>query len=255
VSLVTAVLCGGRGLRAWPLTASLPKPLLPVGDVPILRHVLEVYAQQGHDQFVLAAGYRADAMADFARTLPRGWSVEVVDTGPDTATGERLRRLRALLGEEFFATYGDGIADVDLAALQQAHRRGGRVATLTAVPLRSQYGTLLLGPDGAVETFREKPVIDGQWINGGFFVLSRAVFDDWPGPDLERDVLPALAHRHQLTVHQHRGFWRSVDTQKDLEELTALARADELPWRSSTPAEPTITQAASVGDWRRRVSA
>jgi glucose-1-phosphate cytidylyltransferase len=253
VSLVTAVLCGGRGLRAWPLTASLPKPLLPVGDVPVLRHVLEIYAQQGHDEFVLAAGYRAEAMAEFARTLPRTWSVEVVDTGPDTSTGERLRRLRAMLGGTFFATYGDGVSDVDLTALMAAHAAGGRLATLTAVPLRSQYGTLAIGPDGAVQCFQEKPVIDGQWINGGFFVLDRAVFDEWPGPDLERDVLPTLAARGALSVHQHDGFWRSVDTQKDLEELTVLARDEPLPWLRATEGAGERSRAGQ--SWRGRESA
>jgi glucose-1-phosphate cytidylyltransferase len=251
--LVTAVLCGGRGLRAWPLTASLPKPLLPIGDVPILRHVLDIYAEQGHDDFVLAAGFRADAVVEFARGLPRRWSVEVVDTGPDTPTGERLRRLAFLLGDEFFATYGDGISDVDLAALLAAHRSGGRLATLTAVPLRSQYGTLDLGPDGVVQRFREKPVIDGQWINGGFFVLDRGVFDDWPGPDLERDVLPALAAGTELSVHRHRGFWRSVDTQKDLEELSTLARQDPPPWQRRD-GDLDVPQPAEAA-WRGRETA
>jgi glucose-1-phosphate cytidylyltransferase len=229
MALVTAVLCGGKGRRAWPLTASVPKPLLPVGGTPLLRAVLGIYAEQGHDSFVLAAGYRCEAVAGFARTLPRSWSVEVVDTGMDTGTGERLRRVRFLLGREFFATYGDGVADVDLDALLAAHRRSGRAATLTAVPLRSQYGTLTLGEDERVRDFHEKPVLADHWINGGFFALDAAIFDHWPGPDLERDVLPALAARGELSVHRHRGFWRSVDTEKDLEELADRAEREGLP--------------------------
>jgi glucose-1-phosphate cytidylyltransferase len=242
MALVTAVLCGGKGRRARPLTASVPKPLLPVGETPLLRAVLGIYAEQGHDCFVLAAGYRCEAVVEFARTLPRSWSVEVVDTGADTSTGERLRRVRFLLGRQFFATYGDGVADVDLEALLGVHRRGGRLATLTAVPLRSQYGTLTLGESDDVRDFQEKPMLADHWINGGFFALDAGVFDEWPGPDLERDVLPGLAARGQLSVHRHRGFWRSVDTEKDLEELSERAGREGLPGLTSHA-------------WRQRASA
>ena len=227
------VLCGGRGTRAHPLTADVPKPLLPVGDQPVLRHLLEVFARQGSTRFVLAAGFRADAVAEFADSLPPEWDVEVVDTGEDTSTGERIRRCRHLLPQRFFATYGDGVGNVDLAALQSRHVAAGGRATVTVVPLRSQYGTLDLDPDDRVLAFHEKPVLPDHWINAGFLVLEQSVFDDWAGEDLERDVLPALAQAGDLYVYRHPGSWMSVDTHKDLLEMQRLAREGEhAPWLS-----------------------
>lgn len=243
-SLPAVVLCGGRGTRAYPLTVDVPKPLLPVGRHPVLRHVLEVYARQGHRRFVLAAGFRAEAVRAFAAELPADWSVDVVDTGEDTATGDRLRQCATLLDGPFFATYGDGVGDVDLAALLETHRRCGGAATLTTVPLRSQYGTVETDDAGRVEAFREKPVLEGHWMNAGFLVLEPGALGAAPGPDLERDVLPALSRQGALYVYRHPGFWMSVDTQKDLLEMRRLAQEeDEAPWlrcpeRASSSPEP-----------------
>lgn len=224
----TVILCGGRGTRAYPLTAEVPKPLIGVGSagVPVLRHLLEVYAAQGRTDFVLAGGWHWQALQEYARTLPADWSVEVLDTGEDTGTGERLRR--CVPDGTFLATYGDGLGDVDLDALLATHRAHGRLATVTAVPLRSQYGTLDLDGD-RVTGFREKPVLDGHWVNAGFFALEPGALRDHPGDDLERDVLPALAAAGELSVHRHVGFWRSLDTHKDALELGALAD-DGAPW-------------------------
>lgn len=232
VTVVPAVvLCGGRGTRAYPLTADVPKPLLPVGPHPVLRHVLEVFARQGHTRFVLAAGFRHQAVAEYARTLPREWDVTVVDTGEQTGTGERVRRCRDLLPDRFFVTYGDGVGNVDLGALLDRHRGHGGRATVTAVPLRSQYGTLDLDGDDRVLAFREKPVLADHWVNAGFLVLQASVFDGWAGDDLERDVLPALSRSGDLYVYRHPGSWMSVDTHKDLLEMSRLAQeGDAAPW-------------------------
>ncbi len=232
------VLCGGRGTRAEPLTRTLPKPLIPLAGTPALRHLLEVFARQGLRRFVLAAGHLAEEVEAFARALPHGLDVDVVDTGRDSGTGERLRRLADRLPGTFVATYGDGLGNVDAAALLLGHRDGGRLATVTTVGLRSQYGVVEVDADGAVRGFREKPLIDGVWINAGFFVLEPEVFDDWPGPDLERDVLPGLAARGQLRAHRHRGFWASMDTAKDVAELDALASGGTPPWLDLPTAAP-----------------
>lgn len=231
--LVAVVLCGGRGTRAWPLTQEVPKPLLAVGDRPVLEHVVEIYRRQGVSRFVLAAGYRADLVAAWASDAGTrlGVTLDCVDTGEDTHTGDRIRQVADRLGPTFFATYGDGLGNVDLGSLLAAHS-GGVLGTVTTVPLRSQYGTLDLGRDGLVLGFHEKPVLEGHWINAGFFVFDRAVFDDWPGPDLERDVLPELAGRRRLSAHRHDGFWRSMDTQKDVAELALLATGGMPPWLS-----------------------
>jgi glucose-1-phosphate cytidylyltransferase len=230
--LVAVVLCGGLGTRAWPLTEELPKPLLPVGDRPVLEHLVEIYLRAGVQRMVLATGYRGDLVEKWAAglSLPAGASVTCVDTGEDSATGERVLRCAAEVGDTFFVTYGDGLGNVDLEALLGAHRSSGLLATVTTVPLPSQYGTLDLDDSGRVLGFHEKPVLSDHWINAGFFVLSRAVFDDWPGPDLERDVLPALAGSGQLGSYKHRGFWKSMDTQKDVADMNRLAVEGGRPW-------------------------
>jgi glucose-1-phosphate cytidylyltransferase len=231
--LVAVVLCGGRGTRAWPLTEDVPKPLLPAGDRPVLEHLLEIYRRQGVRRFVLATGYRGDLVRHWAShcALKHDVSIECVDTGEDCDTGERIRRCAPLLGGTFFATYGDGLGDVDLRALLAAHRAAGEVVgTVTTVPLPSQYGTLEIGPDERVLGFREKPVLADHWINAGFFAFERSVFDRWPGPDLERDVLPALAARGRLRAYRHHGFWKSMDTQKDVAEMGRLAGEGGSPW-------------------------
>ncbi|MEY2437551.1 MAG: glucose-phosphate cytidylyltransferase [Acidimicrobiaceae bacterium] len=226
----TLVLCGGKGVRAYPHTLEVPKPLLEVGDRPILHHVLEVYARQGFDRFVLAAGYRNDLIEEFAAGIDEAWTIEVVDTGEETNTGERVRRCQERLGDEFFVTYGDGLGDVDLHALLSFHRSHAGAATLTSVPLPSQYGTIDSDATGRVSRFREKPQLDDHRINAGFFVFDRRAFDVWSGEDLEREVLPALAGRGELFAYAHSGFWRSMDTYKDALELSALCAAGHPPW-------------------------
>jgi glucose-1-phosphate cytidylyltransferase len=198
---------------------------------------MELYAEQGYERFVLAAGFKQDLVAEFARTVPSRWDVEVVDTGEETNTGGRLRLCRDLVEETFFATYADGLADIDLEALAAFHGGHAGAATLTTVPLPSQYGTLDCADDGKVRNFREKPVLHDHWINAGFFVFDRDVFDHWEGEDLEREVLPALGSRGTLYAYQHRGFWKSMDTYKDALELTKLCGEGHAPWtRSETHA-------------------
>ncbi|MGH9121096.1 MAG: sugar phosphate nucleotidyltransferase, partial [Acidimicrobiales bacterium] len=210
--MAAVVLCGGRGTRAYPYTAELPKPLLEVAGRPILWHVLDIYARQGVRRFVLAAGFRGDALEDWASSLDEPWEVEVVDTGEDSLTGTRIEGCREYVGERFFATYGDGLADVDLAALLDTHISKGAPVTFTIVPLPSQYGTVDTGPDDRVVRFKEKPVLYDHWINGGFFVMEQGAFEHWEGDDLEKEVLPHLAESGHLQAYRHKGFWKSMDT-------------------------------------------
>jgi glucose-1-phosphate cytidylyltransferase len=231
--LTTVILCGGKGTRAYPHTTELPKPLLEVAGVPILRHVMEIYARQGFTSFVLSAGFKAELIRSFAATVPEGWTVEVVDTGVDTNTGGRILGVEDLVGDTFFATYSDGLGDVDLGSLLAFHSAHPGAATLTTVPLPSQYGTIEQGPDGKVERFREKPVLSEHWINGGFFVFDRRAFDLWEGEDLEREVLPSLGAAGELFAYRHSGFWKSMDTYKDALDLSALAKDGRGPWERS----------------------
>jgi len=224
----TVILCGGKGTRAYPHTVELPKPLLDVGDRPMLQHVMELYAAQGHHEFVLAAGYKADLVAEFADGLPPSWKVDVVDTGVETGTGGRVVGVREHVDGTFFCTYADGLGDVDLASLLAFHRAHGQAATLTTVPLPSQYGTIELDSDGRVARFREKPRLADHRINAGFFVFDERVFELWWGDDLERQTLPHLAGLGELGAYPHEGFWKSADTYKDTQDLASL-------WESGAP--------------------
>jgi glucose-1-phosphate cytidylyltransferase len=247
----TVILCGGKGTRALPHSLEVPKPLLAVGEIPILQHLMRIYANQGLTDFVLAAGYRADLIRDFAGSLDEGWAVEVVDSGEDTGTGGRIQACAEAtdLGGTFHATYGDGLGCVDLRSLTAFHNSHAGAVTVTAVPLPSPYGTLRWDEDGRVTDFTEKPRLADHWINAGFFVVDRRAFDHWTGDDLEREVLPALAQAKELFVHRHDGFWKSMDTYKDALELSALCREGDGPW-TTLPASESSSQVRLVSSDR-----
>ncbi len=229
------ILCGGKGTRSYPFTEYFPKVMMPVGGTPILVHLMRVYAAQGFRQFVLAAGHRKEILIDYFEGRFKDWDIRIVDTGENSDTGERVRRCASLAGERFFATYGDGLGNVDLHQLLDGHISSGAEATLTAVPLRSQYGTIVFSRERKVQQFQEKPVIQNCWINAGFFVFEKRVFDLWPGDNLESDILPALASRGALYTNLHEGFWRSMDTSKDQQEIEALQGCGTPPWMELRP--------------------
>jgi len=226
----TLILCGGKGTRAYPRTLEVPKPLLDVGARPVLGHVMDIYAGQGFTDFVLAAGFKREAIEAFAGTLPSTWDVEVVDTGEDSNTGARVARCAPRMGEQWFLTYADGLGDVDLHALAAFHAGHGGAVTLTTVPLPSQYGTAQFGDGGRVTHFLEKPRLDDHWINAGFLVVDARAARWFEGDDLERHVLPAWASAGELFAFRHTGFWRSLDTYKDAVELSALCGDGPPPW-------------------------
>jgi len=233
--LRTLILCGGKGTRAYPRTLEVPKPLLEVGGRPVLGHVMDIYARQGFCDFVLAAGFKAELVENFAATLPREWRVEVRDTGVETNTGGRVSKCAPDMGQTFFVTYADGLGDVDLSELLAFHEAHHGAATMTTVPLPSQYGTVESAPDGKVGRFREKPRLPDHWINAGFFVLDARSQEHFCGDDFEREVLPALGGAEELYAYRHTGFWRSMDTYKDALELSALCgEGAEPPWFART---------------------
>jgi glucose-1-phosphate cytidylyltransferase len=225
----TVILCGGKGTRAYPHTTDVPKPLLEVDGTPILSHVLHIYAAQGFTEFILSAGYLANAIIEFARACPSSWDVEVVDTGVEAGTAERIAGVGHLLDGTFFANYADGLANVDLHALLSFHQEHRGSATLTTVPLPSQYGTIETDDGDLVTRFREKPLLPEYRINGGYFVFDARALDHFLSPDLERDVLPRLGDAGELFAYRHHGFWKSMDTYKDAQALTDLARQGP-PW-------------------------
>lgn len=230
------ILCGGKGTRAYPFTEYLPKPMLPVDGTPILVQVMRLFAAQGFRDFVLSVGYRKEVIADYFHGKQTEWNVELVDTGVETNTGGRILGCRDVVGDTFIATYADGLSNVSLRALLDFHESHDGLATITTVPLRSQYGTLVTDPSGRVLSFREKPILREHWINAGFFVLDRAVFDHWQGDDLEREVFPNLAAKGLVYGHRHDGFFKSMDSYKDQLEFEQLVQSGEIPWMK--PSEP-----------------
>lgn len=255
----TVILCGGRGTRLGAHGTTLPKALIEIGENPVIWHLLKIYSYFGHDDFILCLGYLGDKIkrffveqnwlnADFtleknsnfpllknSETL-ENWRVTFAETGADTNTGGRLKRIEKYLdGEEtFFVTYGDGLANVNLEKLVDFHKSHGRIATLTAVHPQTNFGILKLDENNLVTEFQEKPVMR-EWINGGFFVFNRQIFDYLDENSiLEREPLERLARENQLVAFPHDGFWKCVDTFKDnleFNELWSDGRADWKVWK------------------------
>lgn len=229
-----AILCGGRGTRLQEHTQAIPKPLVEIGGMPIVRHVIELYAAQGFRRFLLATGYRGEMIERFVaeHQWPEEVEVRCVDTGLQTPTGGRIKALQQYLpgGQTFCATYADGLADLDLHALLDFHRTHGSLATMTVVRPVLQFGVTEIAADGRVTGFREKPLAE-HWINGGFFCFEAGVFG-YLEPDsvLEHGPLEGLAAAGQLRAHRHRGFWACMDTYKDAIALNDLWASGGAPW-------------------------
>jgi glucose-1-phosphate cytidylyltransferase len=228
------ILCGGRGTRLQEHTQAIPKPLVEIGGMPIVWHVIQLYAFQGFRRFLLATGYRGELIEEFVAThaWPAGVSVECVDTGLETPTGGRIKLLEQRLAGAglFCATYSDGLADVDLDALLAFHRAHGAIASMTVVRPQLQFGVTELDEDGRVRGFREKPTSE-HWINGGFFCFGAAVLDRLqPDSVLERAPLERLAAAGELRAFRHEGFWECMDTYKDAVSLNDMWQSGQAPW-------------------------
>lgn len=252
----TVILAGGLGTRISEESQFKPKPMIEIGGRPILWHIMRLYAHHGFNDFVVCLGYRgyvvkeyfanyvlhnADLTVDLATgtiayhaTNHEPWKVTLVETGADTMTGGRLKRVAKYLdpGEPFHMTYGDGVADVDLTALTAFHKGHGKDATITAVAPPGRFGALDIN-DGRVDRFIEKPPGDQGLINGGFFVLNPSVIDRVDGdPTIwEREPLEGLAADGQLMAYRHDGFWAAMDTLRDKNILEGLWASGEAPWR------------------------
>ncbi len=251
----TVILAGGMGTRIAEETDTRPKPMVEIGGAPILWHIMKIYYANGFDEFVIALGYKGELVkeyfldyrirsSDVTISLSDGevhvydgqresWTVHLIDTGLETLSGGRLKRLREHLGDEtFMLTYGDGVADVDIGKLVEFHRAHGKLATVTAVRPPARFGGLTFDGD-LVSEFTEKPQVGEGWINGGFFVLEPAVLDYVEGDDttFELDPLERLARDGQLVAFRHEGFWQCMDTLRDLRFLESLWQSGDVPWK------------------------
>lgn len=252
------ILAGGYGTRISEESATRPKPMIEVGEHPLLWHIMKTYSAHGFNEFVVCCGYRGYMIKEYFSNYflhncdvtfdmtsgdmqvhhrsAEPWKVTVVDTGLDTQTGGRVRRIRDYVGDEtFMLTYGDGVADIDISALVESHRANGRIGTVTAVQPAGRFGALALGSDDSTVTaFAEKPAGDGAWISGGYFVFEPGIFDYIPLRDdvlLEREPLEQLAADGQLDAYKHRGFWQPMDTQRDMRLLEQLWASGSAPWK------------------------
>jgi glucose-1-phosphate cytidylyltransferase len=249
------ILAGGLGTRLAEETEVKPKPMVEIGGQPILWHIVKHFAHHGIKNVYVALGYRGDAIKRYfldyhslngsmsielatgavsrSEKPPEDWKVHLIDTGLETGTGGRLRRLRPLLEKEtFMLTYGDGVCDVDLGRLLEFHRRAGRIATITAVRPPARFGALVFDGDRVAE-FQEKPQAGEGWINGGYLVFEPEVFDYLPGDDtsLEAHALQRLAKEGQLSAYQHEGFWQCMDTLRDKRQLQLAWDSGRAPWK------------------------
>ena len=249
------ILAGGLGTRISEETILRPKPMIEIGGMPIIWHIMKTYAAHGFRDFIICCGYKgylikeyfanyflhmADVTIDMEnnaievhhkKTEP--WRVTLVDTGEATMTGGRLKRVASYLTGDFCMTYGDGVGDVDISALRAFHESHGRLATMTAVQPPARFGAIELDRDG-VKSFIEKPLSDNGWINGGFFILSPKVLDYVAGDDVswERAPLEQLAKGGQLKAFFHRGFWQPMDTLRDKNYLESLWQDNKAPWKT-----------------------
>ncbi|MDZ4655340.1 MAG: glucose-1-phosphate cytidylyltransferase [Coriobacteriia bacterium] len=250
------ILAGGLGTRLSEETDLKPKPMAEIGEHPILWHIMKTYSHYGFDEFVVCLGYKgyvikeyfsnyflhnSDVTFDMScnemvvhENATEPWKVTLVDTGAETMTGGRIKRIGRYLGDEtFMMTYGDGVANVNVGDLLAFHRSSGKLATVTAVQPLGRFGAMRIDDDGSVRAFQEKPQGDGGWINGGFFVLEPSVLDCIDG-DLtvfEQEPLENLARDGQLAAFQHSGFWQPMDTLRDKRLLEELWRSGEAPWK------------------------
>jgi glucose-1-phosphate cytidylyltransferase len=251
------ILAGGFGTRLAEETALTPKPMVQIGGNPILWHIMKCYAHWGFNEFVVALGYKGevvksyflhycdlagDLTVDLGRNAvtqtrrPReDWTVHLVDTGTNTLTGGRVKRLQKLIGNEtFMLTYGDGVSDVNLREMLAFHRTQNRLATVTAVRPPARFGGIVFdGSSDTVVGFAEKRQIDEGWVNGGFMVLEPGVFDylDSDSQVLEVDLLERLAHDKQFVAYRHSGFWQCMDTVRDRQTLERLWESGKAPWK------------------------
>jgi glucose-1-phosphate cytidylyltransferase len=250
------ILAGGLGTRISEETSTRPKPMVEIGGKPILWHIMKIYSHYGYDEFILCLGFKGYVIKEYFSNYflhmsdvtfdmkhnsmevhqrnAEPWKVTLVDTGLETMTGGRVKRVAPYIGNDtFMMTYGDGVADINVGDLIRYHKRNGKMATITATQPSGRFGSLDLGAGDVVKAFQEKPAGDGAWINGGFFVLEPKILDRIAGDEtfFEKEPLEGLAKEGQLVAYKHHGFWQPMDTLRDKNHLEKLWDSGKAPWK------------------------
>jgi glucose-1-phosphate cytidylyltransferase len=251
------ILAGGFGTRISEESHLIPKPMIEIGEKPILWHIMKYYASFGYNEFIICCGYKqyvikeffsdyylhtSDVTFDFTaenkmivhNNTSEPWKVTLIDTGLNTMTGGRIKRVASYIGNEpFMLTYGDGVTNININELVQFHKIHGKIATITAIQPGGRFGTLDINDDDGIKSFKEKSKDDGGWINGGFMVLNPEILDYIDGDDciFERYPLESVASNDQLKAYKHNGFWQCMDTLRDKQYLEELWNTKKAPWK------------------------
>ena len=254
-SMKVVILAGGLGTRISEETTVKPKPMVEIGPEPILWHIMKIYSAHGFNDFIICAGYKQNVIKDYFVSYLRNridievnfrgndvkmlnehkeeWNVKIIDTGLSTMTGGRIKRIEKYIHEDdFMLTYGDGLSDINLKVLIESHRKSEKFLTVTAVQPKGRFGVLSIDK-GEVLDFTEKPAGDGMWINGGFYVMNRSVFDYIEGDDTiwEQEPMKRLVNERNVNAYKHYGFWRPMDTMTDKRQLEEIWNSGNAPWK------------------------
>ena len=226
------ILAGGFGTRLSEYTDTIPKPMVPIGGKPIIQHIMEIYASYGHNEFYIALGQKGEIIKNYFKDLKNNWKINLIDTGADTLTGGRLKRLEQYLSKEtFLLTYGDGVSNINISELINFHKSHKKIVTISAVRPPARFGSLSL-KDSEVLKFKEKTQLGESWINGGFFVINPKFFDFLEGDNtvLESKPLEIVTDLKEIRAFRHEGFWQCMDHKLDKDLLDQMVIQNKAPW-------------------------
>ena len=226
------ILAGGFGTRLSEYTDTIPKPMVPIGGKPIIEHIMEIYAYYGHKEFYIALGYKGDIIKQYFKNFKKDWKINLIDTGSDTFTGGRLKRLQKyLLNEPFMLTYGDGLSNINITELIKFHQTHKKMVTISAVRPPARFGSLSLKGDDVVK-FKEKTQLGESWINGGFFVINPKFLEFIEGDNtvLESKPLEKVTDLKEIRAFKHEGFWQCMDHKLDKDLLDGMVKDNKAPW-------------------------
>jgi len=226
------ILAGGFGTRLSEYTNTIPKPMIHVGNKPILHHIMQFYANFGHTDFYIALGYKGEVIKKYFSNIDSDWKINLIDTGANSMTGGRVKRLQKIIGKEtFMLTYGDGLSDININDLVSFHKNHGKMVTISAVRPPARFGALKL-KDSEVISFKEKSQLTESWINGGFFVMEPNFFELLSSDEtvLEKEPLEKVASMKELVAFRHEGFWQCMDHKLDKDLLDDMCSKKEAPW-------------------------